>query len=269
MPLYWQWSNPPASSIGAFESGERVLIIVDGLADFLGMDIQTLNWIITGIFSILFGLGGTWILRLRDEVAASKEERTAKIEELRSDMRLQEKAQEQSAEQFRALFKLISEQIAVGNKMAENMQVDAERRFLQEQQRHELIKQFTSEQSKSIDAIEVLSVQIGKVNETVKETAGDAKASRALTIEVGKSVEGLTEAIRNQTAGLELLKTEVVAALNKMIEQPFSKDIRDALQEVERKLLQAIDKMTILIEEKRNHEEIAQPVGDIPVTKPA
>jgi hypothetical protein len=221
---------------------------VNVLAEFLGMDAQLLQWIITGIFGLLFALGATWNRRLRNQIDASedarkieKEESAAEIEKVRSDIRIHERTQEQSAEQFRALFKLISEQIAVGNEMAENIQADAERRYAQEQQRHDLIRAFTVEQHRTVDAVELLGTQIGKVSEIAKDTSVDAKASRALTLEVDKSVEALSEEIRQQKNSIEGLKTEVVSALEKVIRQPIANEIRDALQEAEKRILQHID----------------------------
>jgi hypothetical protein len=210
-------------------------------SELFDMDIQTLNWLITGFFSLLFAFGWAKISGLRNDVKSAREQRSVEIDKLRSDIKLKEQAQENSARQYQALLELIREQVAVGNRMAENFRVDGEKRYAQEQQRHELIQRFIGEQNKTTDAVEILGAQIGKVHDVAKETSHDAKASRALTVEVDKSVESLAEEIRRQRNTIDGLKTEVVTALEAVIKQPLADEIRDLVQEAEKKILQHID----------------------------
>lgn len=216
------------------------------------MDAQTLNYIIYGLSTVLFGLLTTLIFSLRKKVEnqdadhkLEMEKVRGEIEKDRSEIRMRELAQETAAKQFADLVELVRSQIAVGNKMAENFQMDAERRYVHEQQGHELIKQFTNEQSKTVGAIQGLSDQVGTLNGNVQLAATDTKATRQLSIEIDKTVDGLTNEIQKQNDSFMKLRNEIVTMMEKVLKQPTTEDVRSALQEAEQRILQHIDNLKI------------------------
>jgi Skp family chaperone for outer membrane proteins len=215
------------------------------LAEFFGMDAQTLNWIINGIFGLFLALGYAWMRR-------KNEEHATEIENVRTDIELRKKAQEADTKERQAIIDLLKAQVTVTTKMADNYREDADRRYAQEQQRHVLIKEFTTEQSKTINAVELLGVQIGKVHDGVKEAGSDTQHARALVIEVDKSVETLTIEISKLSNTLDDVKKDVVTALGnltrdvlasaeKLTQQPIAEDIRKALKDTERTILQQFE----------------------------
>ena len=235
------------------------------------MDVQLLNFIIQGIFAAIFSSVVYFQWRDKQKIKTQivqqnrkwekqkrawedkDKARDAEIERMQRDFNLREQEEKNEAERYKATLKITGDLNATLSGLITELHDDNERRHVarkedaearqkQEEQRQQILKDFTG-------AVRELRDETKRQNTKLEEIIVETKASTLQNIETYERVGGLEKLIRqtsveakNTNDNVNQLRREVTVVLDRLAKQPnIEANVKRFIEAAEVRILARID----------------------------